>query len=117
VRLEQRGGGGGGGGDGGVTGEVRVKGPTLFSGYYGNESATAAAFDDQGWFLTGDTATREEASGRYRILGRTSVDIIKCGGHKVRMSSVACSPLHCLPDVARRARQRALSFLSTFSHT
>jgi malonyl-CoA/methylmalonyl-CoA synthetase len=88
----------------GVTGEVQVKGPTLFSGYYGNESATAAAFDNEGWFLTGDTAIREEASGRYRILGRTSVDIIKCGGHKVRMPMLSI-PLS--PDAARCARPKS----------
>ena len=61
---------------------MRVKGPTLFSVYFGREEATAEAFDDEGWFRTGDTAVYEQ--GVYRILGRTSVDIIKCGGYKVR---------------------------------
>jgi malonyl-CoA/methylmalonyl-CoA synthetase len=42
--------------------------------------ATADAFRD-GWFRTGDTAVIE--NGSYRILGRTSVDIVKTGGYKV----------------------------------
>ena len=41
---------------------------------------TAAAFRN-GWFRTGDMAVLED--GSYRLLGRTSVDIIKTGGFKV----------------------------------
>jgi malonyl-CoA/methylmalonyl-CoA synthetase len=42
--------------------------------------ATREAFVD-GWFRTGDVAVME--NGAYRILGRSSVDIIKTGGYKV----------------------------------
>jgi malonyl-CoA/methylmalonyl-CoA synthetase len=49
-------------------------------GYYNNAAATKAAFRD-GWFRTGDTAIVE--NGVYRILGRTCVDILKSGGHKI----------------------------------
>ena len=42
--------------------------------------ATRDAFRD-GWFRTGDTAVVE--NGIYRILGRTNIDILKTGGHKV----------------------------------
>src|SRR5690606_22204209 len=42
---------------------------------------TFAAFTDDGWFRTGDTAVVDD--GRYRILGRSSVDILKTGGEKV----------------------------------
>ncbi|KAH9629100.1 hypothetical protein HF086_008549 [Spodoptera exigua] len=38
-------------------------------------------FTEDGWFRTGDTASFED--GKFRILGRTSVDIIKTGGYKV----------------------------------
>ena len=41
---------------------------------------TEAAFCE-GWFRTGDIAVVEQ--GYYRILGRSSVDIIKTGGYKV----------------------------------
>ena len=64
----------------GVVGEIEIRGPNVFAEYWENEDATRAAFRD-GWFRTGDTAVVE--NGIYRILGRTSVDIIKTGGHKV----------------------------------
>jgi malonyl-CoA/methylmalonyl-CoA synthetase len=64
----------------GVPGEIEVRGPSVFSEYWGKPEATQEAFRD-GWFCTGDTATRE--NGVYRILGRTSIDILKTGGHKV----------------------------------
>src|SRR5437660_1177129 len=37
-------------------GELQVRGPLAFSGYYGNDDATRAAFTDDGWFRTGDLA-------------------------------------------------------------
>src|SRR5207237_8245948 len=40
-----------------VDGELFVKGPTVFAGYWGKPEATAAAFVD-GWFRTGDLAER-----------------------------------------------------------
>ncbi len=64
----------------GVPGEIEVRGPGVFSEYWGKPEATREAFRD-GWFRTGDTAARED--GVYRILGRTSIDILKTGGHKV----------------------------------
>ena len=64
----------------GVAGEIEVRGPSVFREYWGQPEATRAAFRD-GWFRTGDTAVVE--NGRYRILGRTSIDILKTGGHKV----------------------------------
>jgi len=64
----------------GVTGEVEVKGPSVFREYWRRPEATSAAFRD-GWFRTGDEAVVE--GDVYRILGRQSVDIIKTGGEKV----------------------------------
>ena len=61
-------------------GELLVRGPTVFAGYWDRPDATAAAFTD-GWFRTGDVAVREAVG--YRLLGRSSVDIIKTGGEKV----------------------------------
>ncbi len=72
------------------TGELWVRGPSVFSGYYGRPEETASAFaaDPSGgapWFRTGDTATRDSSreGAPYRILGRTSVDILKSGGYKL----------------------------------
>src|SRR5207247_7518265 len=49
-------------------GELVVRGPNVFAGYWRNEEATRAAFAD-GWLLTGDVAERAE-DGSYRIAGR-----------------------------------------------
>jgi malonyl-CoA/methylmalonyl-CoA synthetase len=64
----------------GSSGEIEVRGPSVFREYWNKPEATASAFRD-GWFRTGDMSVVE--NGVYRILGRTSVDIIKTGGHKV----------------------------------
>jgi malonyl-CoA/methylmalonyl-CoA synthetase len=63
-----------------VPGEIEVRGPNVFSEYWGKPEATRDSFRD-GWFRTGDTAVVE--NGIYRILGRTSIDILKSGGHKI----------------------------------
>ena len=64
----------------GTPGEIEVRGPSVFREYWRRPEATQAAFRD-GWFRTGDIAVVEE--GYYRILGRSSVDILKTGGYKV----------------------------------
>jgi malonyl-CoA/methylmalonyl-CoA synthetase len=64
----------------GTPGEIEVRGGNVFLEYWGRPDATREAFRD-GWFRTGDVAVRD--AGAYRILGRTSVDIIKTGGYKV----------------------------------
>jgi len=64
----------------GIAGEIRVRGPGVFREYWRRPDATAEAFQDD-WFRTGDVAVFE--NGVYRILGRSSVDIIKTGGYKV----------------------------------
>ena len=61
-------------------GELEVRGPSVFVEYWNRPDETGAAFRD-GWFRTGDVAVVED--GYYRLLGRTSVDIIKTGGFKV----------------------------------
>ena len=64
----------------GTPGEIEVRGPSVFSEYWQRPEETQTAFRD-GWFRTGDVAVVEDDS--YRLLGRTSVDIIKTGGFKV----------------------------------
>jgi malonyl-CoA/methylmalonyl-CoA synthetase len=64
----------------GSPGEIEIRGANVFAEYWGKPEATRDVFR-KGWFRTGDTAIREE--GTYRILGRTSIDILKTGGHKV----------------------------------
>ena len=60
--------------------EIQVRGPSVFEYYWNRPEATEQAFMD-GWFRTGDVTVVED--GVYRILGRSSVDIIKTGGEKV----------------------------------
>lgn len=67
-------------------GEVAVRGPNLFSGYLNRPDATAEAMRD-GWFLTGDLATRAP-DGYLRLVGRRSTDLIKTGGYKVGAGEV-----------------------------
>jgi fatty acid CoA ligase FadD36 len=67
--------------------ELQVRASWLFSGYLNRPDATATAWTDDGWFRTGDTATVDDR-GRFRILGRTSVDVIKCGGYKIGAGEV-----------------------------
>jgi malonyl-CoA/methylmalonyl-CoA synthetase len=64
----------------GTPGEIQVRGPGVFREYWQRPDVTAKSFRD-GWFCTGDIAVFE--NGMYRILGRSSVDIIKTGGYKV----------------------------------
>jgi malonyl-CoA/methylmalonyl-CoA synthetase len=64
----------------GTPGEIEVRGPSVFAEYWGKPEGTRDAFRDD-WFRTGDTAVIE--NGVYRILGRTNIDILKTGGHKV----------------------------------
>ncbi len=63
-----------------INGEVQLRGPNLFSGYWRREEATQAAFED-GWFKTGDMAECS-ADGYYTLLGRKS-DLIISGGFNI----------------------------------
>jgi len=64
----------------GETGEVYLKGPNIFPGYWRREDATRAAFTD-GWFKTGDLAVRSP-DGYYTLSGRRS-DLIISGGFNI----------------------------------
>jgi malonyl-CoA/methylmalonyl-CoA synthetase len=63
-------------------GELQVRGPGVFREYWRNPEATRAGFTPDGWFRTGDIA-ETDAQGSFRLLGRSSQDIIKTGGYKV----------------------------------
>jgi fatty-acyl-CoA synthase len=62
-------------------GELWLRGPTMFSGYLDRPDATAEAIDANGWFHTGDLATRD-ADGYFTITGRRS-ESIRSGGEWV----------------------------------
>jgi len=64
----------------GDTGEIYLRGPNVFSGYWRRDDATRAAFVD-GWFGTGDLAVRSP-DGYYTLVGRRS-DLIISGGFNI----------------------------------
>jgi fatty acid CoA ligase FadD36 len=70
--------------DGETVGHLQVRGATLFDGYLsgGRESDFVG-----GWFVTGDSVVVDDV-GFHRIVGRTSIDIIKTGGYKVGAGEV-----------------------------
>ncbi|GAM24210.1 hypothetical protein SAMD00019534_073850 [Acytostelium subglobosum LB1] len=63
-------------------GQLLVRGPQLFKEYWQRPDATKECFTDDGYFKTGDTVAVDN-TGRFSILGRTSVDIIKSAGYKI----------------------------------
>jgi long-chain acyl-CoA synthetase len=64
----------------GEPGELAMRGPMMFPGYWNKPEATAAAFHD-GWFLTGDVAVMD-AQGWFYIVDRKK-DMIVASGFKV----------------------------------
>jgi malonyl-CoA/methylmalonyl-CoA synthetase len=80
----------------GTRGEIVIRGPNLFSGYWNRPAETARACID-GHLRSGDLAVREP-DGMVRIVGRSSVDIIKTRGFKVGAVEIEdCLQRH--PDV------------------
>ena len=75
--------------DGEIAGLLMVRGPWITSGYFEDEVASAPAFDDRGWFSTGDIATLD-AHGFMEITDRAK-DMIKSGGEWI--SSIALENL------------------------
>ncbi|WP_417562709.1 long-chain-fatty-acid--CoA ligase [Microbacterium sp.] len=79
----------------GAAGELVVRGPQVFSGYYGRPDDTEAAFVD-GWYRTGDIVTIDEA-GFVRIVDRIK-ELIITGGFNVAPTEVE-NALRQHPDV------------------
>lgn len=81
----------------GVPGEVEVRGPNVFRGYWNRPEETAAAFRDGGWFATGDVAFLD-GDGFLTISDRVK-DIIISGGENIAPAEVE-SALLGHPNVA-----------------
>ena len=65
----------------GEPGELMIRGPLVMLGYYGNEPATKAAIEPDGWLHTGDIATRDD-EGHFFVVDRRK-DLILTGGFNV----------------------------------
>lgn len=65
----------------GTTGELTFRGPTVFKGYLNMPEATAAAFDDEGWFRSGDLGFIDEKDNLH-LVGRVK-EMFKTGGYNV----------------------------------
>ncbi len=84
----------------GEVGEIEVRGPHVFAGYWNRPDATAESFDEEGWFRTGDLGSVGE-DGYFTISGRTK-DLIISGGYNVYAREVEEVVEGC-PGVAEAA--------------
>ena len=63
-------------------GELFIRSPTVFAGYYKDDEATAAILDDDGWLATGDIATIDD-DGFVTITDRKKDILVTAGGKNV----------------------------------
>jgi fatty-acyl-CoA synthase len=82
-----------------ATGEIIVKGPTVFAEYWNDPEATATALRN-GWFHTGDLGRRDEEGFLY-LVGRKT-DLIICSGENIYAAEVE-QAIEALPQVAEAA--------------
>jgi len=90
----------------GEIGQIGCRGASLMLGYFDNQTATEDAFNADGWFMTGDLGSMDEA-GYIRVTGRMK-DVIIRGGHNIypadiedlamRFSTVAMAAAIAIPD-------------------
>lgn len=84
----------------GEIGDIQVKGPNVFAGYWRMPEKTAQEFTADGFFKTGDVG-KQEADGYVTIVGR-SKDLIISGGYNVYPAEIE-SFINDLPGVAESA--------------
>jgi malonyl-CoA/methylmalonyl-CoA synthetase len=86
-------------------GELQIRGPGVFSEYWGKPEATAETFTDDGWFKTGDRAI-VDADGYYAIQGASS----RCRRYACAPAALCAhpppTPTPCRPPVRRHHQVR-----------
>jgi len=80
-----------------TVGEIQIRGENVMKGYYKNEEATAKAFTDDGWFLTGDLGTIDH-NNRIYLRGRCKTMILSSNGQNIYPEEIE-SKLNNLPCV------------------
>ena len=68
-------------------GELQLRSPCMFAGYYNDEAATRSVVDENGWFSTGDIA-ETDAEGYWYITGRKKELIVSSNGKKIYPSRI-----------------------------
>jgi acyl-CoA synthetase len=104
----------------GTVGEIGGRGAALMLGYFGNQDATAASHNRDGWFLSGDLGVLDER-GNLTIVGR-SKDLIIRGGHNIHPAHIealalrhaAVARVACFPVADERLGERvAIAIIGT----
>jgi acyl-CoA synthetase (AMP-forming)/AMP-acid ligase II len=85
----------------GQDGEIQLRGPQVFGGYWHDPAATESAFSPDGWFRAGDIGAVDPATGHLLIRGRTK-EMIITGGLNVYPREVEIA-LEAHPAVAEAA--------------
>ena len=80
-------------------GEILVKGPNIFPGYWNRPEANREVFQE-GWFRTGDQG-EVDAGGNWKIVGRMKNIIITTGGHNISPEPIEQRLLEALPASAQ----------------
>ena len=84
----------------GEHGELQVKGPNVFPGYFRREGASRDAFTSDGWFRTGDQATID-TRGTLQIIGRVKNILVPSSGHNVAPEPIEQLLMERVPGVAQ----------------
>jgi acyl-CoA synthetase (AMP-forming)/AMP-acid ligase II len=85
----------------GADGEIQLRGPQVFAGYWQDPAGTEAAFTTDGWFRTGDIGAVDPLTGHLMIRGRTK-EMIITGGLNVYPREVEIA-LEAHPSVSEAA--------------